>query len=149
MTAHLYSALEAMGVRVEHAELPPDRDGEYLHSRRLIRLQEGMPLRLLRSVLAHECAHAVFEDVPSKFGPVNAKQERRADEWAALRLIEVDEYRRAESLHHGHVEAMAVELNVIVDLVEAFQRILLRIGDTVYVAPKMGAGQYAHRAEVA
>jgi hypothetical protein len=145
----MYEALDALGVRVEHVNLPRDRDGEYIHRRRLIRLQEGMPERLHRSVLAHECAHAVFEDVPSKFGPVNAKQERRADEWAALRLMSIEAYRHAETLHQGHVEAMAVELNVIVDLVEAFQRILLRIGDTVYVQPRMGAGQWLHRGQVA
>ena len=150
MTAdqHIHDALDALGVRVRYADLPVDRDGEYLHRRKLIRLQRGMATRLHRSVLAHEAAHAVFGDVPSRFGPVNAKQERRADEWAALRLIDVDDYRAAEALHHGHVEAIAVELNVIVDLVEAFQRILVRFGDTVYVGPRMGAGQYAHRASV-
>lgn len=53
------------------------------------------------SVLAHELAHAVFGDVPSKFGPVNAKQERRAEEWAALRLIDRTEYRCLEMAHEG------------------------------------------------
>lgn len=145
---HIYDALDALDVQVKYAELPADRDGEYIHRRRLIRLQRGMAQRLHRSVLAHETAHAVFADVPSRFGPVNGKQERRADEWAALRLIDIDEYKHAEAIHHGHVEAMAVELNVTVDLVEAFQRILVRFGDTVYVAPRMGAGMWLHREQV-
>lgn len=145
----LWSTVDDLGLTVEYADLDNDRDGEYDHDSQLIRLQRGMSPRLHRSVLAHEIAHAVFADVPSMFGPVNAKQERRADEWAALRLISVEEYRRSEALHHGHVEALAVELGVTVDLVEAFQRVLLRVGQIVYVQPRQGAGQYAHKEPIA
>lgn len=144
----IQDTLDALEVRVVDADLPADRDGEYLHRRRLIRLQRGMPHRLRRSVLAHECAHAVFGDEPSRFGPRAAKQERRADEWAALRLIDVDEYKTAERIHTGHIDAIALELDVTADLVEAFQRILVRFGDTVYVQPKMGAGMWHHRETV-
>ena len=108
-----------------------------------------MATRLHRSVLAHECAHAVFADVPSRFGPVNRKQERRADEWAALRLIDVTAYKHAELVHHGHSEAIALELGVTVDLIDAYQRVLLRVDDTVYVKPREGAGQWLHRERVA
>jgi hypothetical protein len=145
---YIYDTLDALGVTVKYVDMPPDRDGEYIHRRRLIRLQRGMAHRLHRSTLWHECAHAVFADVPSKFGPVNAKQERRADEWAALRLISLTDYMRAEIIHDGHAEAMAVELDVTIDLLIAFQRTLLVVGDRTYVRPKMGAGQFRHRAEV-
>lgn len=149
MTDMIWGMLEAMGIAVEYADLPPDRDGEYIHDRKLIRLQRDMATRLHRSVLAHECAHAAFADVPSMFGPVNRKQERRADEWAALRLIDVHDYKRAETIHHGHTEALAVELGVTVDLIEAYQRILLRTEDAVYLQPREGAGQWEHREQVA
>lgn len=145
----IHDALDALGVRVEYVELSPGRDGEYIHARRLIRLRPGMSTRLHRSVLAHELAHAVFGDAPSHFGPVNAKQERRADEWAALRLICHEEYQHAERLHGAHPGAIAHDLGVVRSIVEAYQRVLLRVGDAVYVAPKMGAGQYEHRSEVA
>lgn len=145
----IWGMLDSMGVDVEYTDLPNDRDGEYLHDHSLIRLQRDMPTRLHRSVLAHECAHAVFADVPSMFGPVNRKQERRADEWAALRLISVDQYKRSEALHHGRADAMAVEMNVTLRLVEAYQRVLLRVGDTVYLEPRMGAGQFLHREQIA
>jgi len=144
----IWGTLDAMGTKVEYTNLPPDRDGEYLHHRNLIRLQRGMASRLHRSVLAHECAHAVFADTPSMFGPVNRKQERRADEWAALHLIDVRAYKRAENIHHGHVEALALELDVTVDLVEAYRRVLIRVGDVVYLDPRMGAGQWMHREQV-
>jgi Zn-dependent peptidase ImmA (M78 family) len=146
---HLHEMAATLGVRIEYALLPPDRDGEYRHKHHVIRLRRGMPARLHRSVLAHELAHAVFADTPSRFGPVNAKQERRADEWAALRLIHPDDYRHAEALHEGHPGAIAVELGVIRSIVLAYQRLLERVGDTVYVGAKMGAGQWAHREHVA
>lgn len=82
------------------------------------------------------------------FGPRNALQERRADEWAALRLIDIDDYKLAERMHDGHAEAIAVDLDVTVDIVDAFRRILQRFGDTVYVRPRMGAGQWDHLEEV-
>ncbi|GAA1914947.1 hypothetical protein GCM10009775_04230 [Microbacterium aoyamense] len=149
MTNQTFAVLDALGVKVKYVQMPPDRDGEYDHRRQLIRVQMGLPERAHRSVLAHECAHAVFADVPSMFGPVNRKQERRADEWAALHLIDIESYKRAEVIHHGHSEAMAVELNVLLELVEAYQRTLQRIDDTVYLRPRMGAGQWAHREQVA
>lgn len=138
-----------LGVTVVFADLTHlGRDGDYNAATNTIRLQEGMSRRLLRSVFAHELCHAVFGDVPSKFGPVNAKQERRADEWAALRLIEPERYREVEHLRDGNVALMAQDLEVIDDIVHAFQRILQRIGDHTYVDARMGAGQWAHKVEV-
>jgi len=145
----LYEHLDALGVEVEFCDLPEDRDGEYDHDRRLIRIQHDLLTRRYRSTLAHETCHAVFGDIPSRFGPVNAKQERRAEEWAALQLIELADYRHAEERHGGHLDAMAIALNVTTDLVTAFRSVLLRVGQTVYVAPKMGTGRFAHRVEVA
>lgn len=144
----LDSVASALEVRVEYATLPPDRDGEYRHRARLIRLRTGMTARHHRSVLAHELAHAVFEDVPSRFGPVNAKQERRAEEWAALHLITLDAYVRAETVHDGHAGAMAVELGVTRSIIEAYRGLLLRIDDTVYIRPREGAGQWLRRETV-
>lgn len=148
MTAALFHMAAALGVRVVHTDLTHlQRDGDYNAKTNTIRLQTGMTRRLLRCVFAHELCHAVFGDVPSKFGPVNAKQERRADEWAALRLIDQEHYREVERLRDGNVTLMAQDLDVIDDIVHAYQRVLQRIGDAVYVEPRMGAGQYAHRVE--
>lgn len=147
MAAVLLDMAEAMGVTVEYAPLQ-QRDGEYRHDLNRIRLREGMTVRMERSILAHELAHAVFEDSPSAHGPVNAKQERRADEWAALRLINVDAYRAAEQRWNGHIGAMAYDLCVISRIVEAYQSLLLRLGDTTYLDPRIGAGQWAHRQHV-
>ncbi|MDQ1131175.1 ImmA/IrrE family metallo-endopeptidase [Microbacterium sp. SORGH_AS_0888] len=137
----IWTTLDALGVTVEYVDLPRDRDGEYVHSLGLIRLQRGMATRLHRSVLAHECAHAVFADVPSPSAQVNRKQERRADEWAAQRLIDIREYERAEALHQGNIEALAVELGVTVDLIRAFRSALSR-AHTAAVRRTVAQGSY-------
>lgn len=143
----LIDLAEMNGITIEYAPLK-NRDGEYRHDLKRIRLREGMSRRLERSILAHELGHAAFEDAPTCFGPVKAKQERRADEWAALRLITLDAYREAEHLHNGHVPSIAHELGVISRLVTTFQDLLLRIPDAVYVKPRLGAGNYSERIEV-
>ncbi len=121
----LFDFADMLGVTVEYARLK-HRDGEYRDDLKRIRLREGMSYRLQRSILAHELGHAAFGDVPSKFGPQKARQERRADEWAALRLINLDQYREAELIREGHVASIAHDLGVIDRIVEAYQRVLER-----------------------
>lgn len=140
---------DTIGVTIEYTRLPADRDGVYDHDARRIRLRRGMSARHHRSVLAHELGHAAFGDTATRFGPVHAKQERRAEEWAALRLINLDDYRHLEAVHAGHPGAIAVDLDVMRSTVIAFQGLLERLGDTVYVRPRMGAGQWAHRERTA
>lgn len=144
---HLSELAARAGVTIEYADLS-GRDGEYLHARRLIRLRTGMRSRLHRSVLAHELGHAAFADVPSRFAPVNAKQERRAEAWAARVLIDLEAYRELEDIHHGHAGAIAVDLGVMRSTVEAFRSLLLRMGDSVYLEPREGPGQWRSRAPV-
>jgi len=140
---------DALGVKVDYRHLSADRDGQYIHAQKIIHLRPGMHARHHRSVLAHELGHAVFGDVRSKFGPVNAKQERRAEEWAALRLIDHDEYSYLEMAHEGRPAGIALDLGVMTSIVNAYQGLLQRIGDTTYVAARMGAGQWHRRVEVA
>ena len=143
----LLQLADELGVTV--IERRGGKPGGYHAGTTTIRLHPGTSRRVARSVLAHEIAHHVFGDTPSPYGPVRAKQERRANEWAALRLITPDAYAAAEANQHGHVPSMGYELGVTLELVEAYKRLLARIGDATYVAPRMGAGQFQHRAEVA
>ncbi|UOQ58135.1 ImmA/IrrE family metallo-endopeptidase [Leucobacter allii] len=144
----LFDLADAGNISVEFRPLA-QRNGEYRDDLKRIRLREDMPPRLMRFTFAHELGHAAFRDVPSMFGPENARQERRADEWAALRLIELDAYREFEALREGHVPAIAHDLGVVTRCVEAYQRLLERIGDTVYLDPHMGAGQWLAKVEAA
>ncbi|PRI11921.1 ImmA/IrrE family metallo-endopeptidase [Leucobacter massiliensis] len=144
----LYDFAAAMGLTIEWWPLKK-RNGEYRHDLKRIRLRHGMTERLIRWTLAHELGHAAFGDQPSYFGPASAKMERRASEWAALRLINLDAYREAEMLRDGHLASMAHDLGVALECVEVYQSLLLRLGDVTYLDPKMGAGQWAFRCEVA
>ncbi|WP_181158124.1 ImmA/IrrE family metallo-endopeptidase [Microbacterium sp. MYb64] len=140
--------LDAFGIEIEYCDVPSDRDADTDVEARHMRVQWDLRPRTHRCTIVHELAHVVFGDVPSMFGPVNAKQERRADEWAAKFLIDLDDFRRAEEVCLGRTESMAVALFVTTDLVEAFRRLLFRVNSTVYVEPKMGAGQWASRVRV-
>lgn len=115
----------------------------------VIHLTPGMSSRRVRCVLAHEIAHHALGHRPAAHGPVRARQEAAANDWAARRLIDPDRYAEVEHQRDGHLTSMAHDLHVVPELLEVFQRRLLRVGDTVYVAPRMGLGEYSARIEVA
>lgn len=140
----LFDFAAALGVTIEYAPLI-GRDGEYRDDQKRIRLRENMTDRLTRWTLAHELGHAIHGHRPTIFGTVDAKQERQADEWAALQLIDIDTYREVERLREGHAPSMAHDLGIVTEGVHAFQRMLERLGDDVYLKPCHGAGQYADR----
>lgn len=146
MTHLLLDMVAALGLVFEYWPLV-NRNGEYRQDLRRIRLREGMTLRQERSALAHELAHAVYEDVPSSLRRMTAKQERRADEWAAQRLITPDAYRASEQQWSGHVGAIAYDLGVTSRLVTAYQGLLLRIGPVTYLDPRMGSQQWLQKIE--
>ena len=114
-----------------------------------VHLRPGMRGRILQSVLAHEIAHHILGHLPTDSRPERARQEAAANRWAALHLIDPEAYAAAERARNGHTKSMAVDLHVADELVDVYQQHLARIGDTVYVAPKMGAGQYDHRELIA
>ncbi|RLP70900.1 ImmA/IrrE family metallo-endopeptidase [Mycetocola reblochoni] len=149
MTSDLFELASVLNVTIEYSDLSDlGRDGDYNMQTNTIRLRDGMSHRLHRSVLAHELAHAKFGDTVSQFGPVNAKQEKRADEWAAARLIHPNDYRVAEYIHDGNVALVAQALDVVPSIVHAYQRTLLRCGDTLYEQARMGAGQWSRKMQV-
>lgn len=101
---------------------------------RTIRLNPGMSARTTRSVLAHELGHAVLGHValghdalghdPSSTPAIRRAQERQADEWAAARLLTPSAYAAAEETRGPHLASLAFELDVTIELVIAYQRLL-------------------------
>ena len=91
-----------------------------------IRLSPGMRVRTARSVLAHELGHAHLGHGPAPTPAIRAHQERQADEWAARRLITPAAYAAAEQLRGTHLASLAFELDVTIEIVLAFQRVLSR-----------------------
>jgi hypothetical protein len=142
----LYDYAASIDVTIEFGELSSlQRIGDYCNHTRVVRIQDGMLYRKTRSVLAHELGHATYRDEPSALEHVNRRMELRADEWAAHFLISEDAYRDATEKFGQHAPSIAQELCVLERLVAAFERTLERVGDTVYINPRMGAGQWSHR----
>lgn len=144
---HLLDLADAGGITIEYTRLPADRDGDYHHATRTIRLRPSMHARKHRSILAHELGHAAYGHTPTQFGPRHGKQERAAEEWAALRLIRIDDYRLAEHIHDGHLGAMALDLGVLRSVAAAYAGLLERLGTTAYLDLRMGSRQFAAKLE--
>lgn len=144
---HLLHLVEEHGLSV--VERRGATLGGYDHAARRIRLDPGMSARTARSVLAHELGHAALGHTVTSHRPTRVHQERRADEWAARLMITPAAYAAAEAARGTHRASLAFELGVTVELVIAYQRLLQRVGDTTYLLPRMGAGQWAHRATAA
>lgn len=113
-----------------------------------IELTPGMRGRILRGVMCHEIAHHVLGHLPTDFGLIRKRQEAAANIWAAQTLITPEAYAEAEAHRDGHVTGMAIDLNVPDELVVVYRSTLLRIDAAVYVDPRMGTGQFAHRVAV-
>ncbi|KAA0959517.1 ImmA/IrrE family metallo-endopeptidase [Microbacterium sp. ANT_H45B] len=141
---HLLRLLEDNGLHF--VEGPGRSYGGYEPTTATIRVAPGLTARATCSVLAHELAHAVLGHTPTADAELRARQERRADEWAARLLITAPAYAEAERLRGTHLASMAFELGVTVEIVAAYRRLLLRIGDTTYVGARMGNGQWDERA---
>jgi Zn-dependent peptidase ImmA (M78 family) len=139
----LLQLADELGVHVIEKRAP--HTSGYRADEKLIRLTPGMPRRAARSVLAHEIGHHVLGHRPTDFGPIRARQEREANEWAAQHLIDPAVYVEVEKLRDGHLQSMAHDLDVAVELLTVYRSMLHRLGDAVYVRPKMGAGQWMHR----
>ena len=117
---------EEHGVRI--VERPGRTRGGFEPASRTIRISPGMSARTTRSVLAHELGHAVLGHEPSTLPSLRRQQERQADEWAASRLITPRAYAEAEATRGPHLASLAFELDVTIELVQAYQRRLERHG---------------------
>lgn len=146
----LFDYAHCIGVTVEFSnDLDPRHPGEFCNHTRHMRLLDGMTRVKTEGTFGHELGHATLEHVSSMFLWLNAKQERAADEWASRFLIDPCEYRIAEEKFGAHTEWIAQELGVLHRLVLAYERTLHRIGDVVYVNPRMGIGNWDARFEAA
>lgn len=120
-----YAHAASLGVEVTWGRVAPGHDAEYDAARDLIILRRGLTARKERCVLAHEVVHAEHGDIPSPFGPINLRQERRADQHSALRLINEGDFRRAIRLSQDPAE-WCLELGVTADALETYLSLIER-----------------------
>jgi len=121
----LLRLLEENGLRL--VERPGRSFGAYEPQTSTIRVTPGLTRRATCSVLAHELAHAILGHTPTTDPAIRARQERRADEWAARRLITADAYAEAERVRGTHPASLAFELGVTIEIVSAYQQLLRRV----------------------
>lgn len=112
-----------IGVRVEERRLPSGLCGIYYEPARLIILDESLPDFQRRCTLCHELVHARYHDIGCGT-PYGAKAERRARRETALRLIDPIEYASAEAICEGDAYRIACELDVTLQVVEDYRRLL-------------------------
>lgn len=115
----LHLLAESMGVQLQrHTGGHP---GWYDHHRRIISTRRGQSISQYKSVLAHELGHAAHSDTPTGNGHFDQRQERRADEYAARLLINPTDFESAAIWHHGHLPAIADELEVTQHILKTWQ----------------------------
>lgn len=115
----LHLLAESMGVQLQrHTGGHP---GWYDHHRRIISTRRGQSISQYKSVLAHELGHAAHRDTPTGNGHFDQRQERRADEYAARLLINPTDFESAAIWHHGHLPAIADELEVTQHILKTWQ----------------------------
>ncbi len=104
--------------RLGEARLRNGMQGVYIRDKHLILLDTRLRGVQLRCVLAHEISHARHMDAGCR---VDKWAERRADQEAAMMLIDPMEYAYAEAVYEGNVMGMARELNVLPWVIEAYR----------------------------
>lgn len=114
-------------VHVAHFDDDPTLLGYYNHEQQAIVLRFGLTPIEMRSVLAHELAHAFYGDICSA-----GLNERRASRRAAQLLISPEAYAAAEAIDPAP-SAIAEELQVTTDLIDTYQeQCLQRLGKLTY-----------------
>ena len=114
------------GVNVRFASNLHER-GAYVHATRTIYINARMSERHQYATLAHELIHARL----NHDGPQLESVEQRVNELAALMIVDVNEYRQAETVCGGHAGSIAAELDLPVWVIQAWQTHVLNRGGVV------------------
>lgn len=109
--------LHADGIHVVYMPLTRE-SGLYVHKARLIMIDSKASPTWQLWTLAHEAIHAKRGDD----GPQNPRIEQLVDRQAARLLISPHEYRLAEHCYGANYTAIADEMGVPVECVEAFRQ---------------------------
>lgn len=120
----LHRLAESMGVTLTRHT--GGEKGWYDHATRTISTRRGMSIAQYRSTLAHELGHAAHGDTPTGNGHYDQRQENRAWAYAAQLLINPHDFEAAAIWHHGHLPAIADELEVTQHILKTWQSLYER-----------------------
>lgn len=143
--------LDRMEVRLVRHTLN-DLSAAWIPSRRMVILDRNVAAEHERPVLAHECSHVEHND-PGGHYP---RAEHRANLISGLRLVDPSEW-QALTTAHADYDRICLELGIVRGQFLALHKHfsnnrthrLERYGQAVYADPKMGAGQWSMKFEVA
>lgn len=115
----LYRMAEQQHITIIDLPLPGTTIGLYDEKTRTIILSTGLNSRQKRCTLAHELNHATHHDTGR-----DPKTEHRARKQTALQLIDPLDYITAENMYEGNLFAMAVQLDVTLQVLKDYQDII-------------------------
>ena len=116
-------ACDTLPVRIMSHPLPGDTCAVYDGDLQAIVLDRNMTYVQKRCSLVHELFHWLHGD-DTCAGTTGGRMEWRARKHTALLLVDGDEYARAEEACDGNPYLMACELDVTVQVVDDYRRIL-------------------------
>ncbi len=135
----------SLGISVHGAHLDPGVLGEWYEDEREIYFELTQSPDEAVFTIAHELGHAHYGDRCEG----NPDVEERADIYATQLLIDPKVYAALEQ-QGLHQHDIAEELGVSVDALNLWmQHCLVKLRGITYAKPRMGAGQWFHRQEVA
>lgn len=102
------------------------KKGWYSNRYRMISTRRGLTIAEYRSTLAHELGHARHHDSPI-CGRYSARQEARADQYAATLLLSEPDVRAALCWHNHHRSPAAHDLEVTEHLLDVWLNLHERI----------------------
>ena len=114
---------DSLDVTISSALLPEGMTGFYDEATRTILIDRGLTYCQKRCTLVHELIHWQHADT-TRAGVYGSRIENRARRETALKLVDPVEYQTAETIYEGDPYQIACELDVTLQIIQDYQRIL-------------------------
>ena len=114
---------DTLNVTIGSALLPDGMTGFYDEATRTILIDRQLIYCQKRCTLVHELIHWQHADA-TRNGIYGARLERRTRRETALKLVNPLEYQTAEAMYEGDPYQIACELDVTIQIIQDYQRIL-------------------------
>ncbi len=114
---------DTLNVTISSALLPAGMTGFYDEATRTILIDRQLIYCQKRCTLVHELIHWQHADT-TRAGVFGSRLERRTRRETALKLVNPLEYQTAEAMYEGDPYQIACELDVTLQIIQDYQRIL-------------------------
>ncbi|MCX8647094.1 hypothetical protein J3U01_01485 [Bifidobacterium sp. B4107] len=114
---------ETLNVTIGSALLPAGMTGFYDEATRTILIDRQLIYCQKRCTLVHELIHWQHADA-TRDGVYGSRLENRTRREAALKLVNPLQYQMAEAMYEGDPYQIACELDVTIQIIQDYQRIL-------------------------